>query len=77
MEVLIVRKTEYDAMHISEDGYLSLLGVEGIKEDVKLPENEVGAKIREMLEEGKNVTVTILAGMGMELAVDAKVGAED
>jgi len=30
-----------------------------------------------MLEEGKNVTVTILAGMGMELAVDAKTGAED
>jgi len=31
MEVPIVRKTEYDAMHINEDGYLSLLGVEGIK----------------------------------------------
>jgi len=77
MEVPIVKKAEYDVMDISGDGYLSLLGMEGGKEDVKVPENEVGAKIRELLAEGKNVTVTILAGMGMELAVDAKAGAED
>ncbi|KUJ23524.1 eukaryotic translation initiation factor 5A-like protein [Mollisia scopiformis] len=49
----------------------------GEKQDVKLPENEIGAKVKILLAEDKPVRVTILAAMGKELCVDAKVGNED
>jgi translation initiation factor 5A len=77
MEVPVVRKTEYDVSHVSRDGYLCLLGAEGEKQDVKLPGGELGTKIRGWLEEGKVVVVVVLGAMGMEMAVDAKIGNED
>jgi len=77
MEVPFVKKKEYDVMHISGDGFLSLLSAEGVKEDIKVPEGEVGEKIRTMLDDGKSVIVTILSAMGQELAVDAKAGLDD
>jgi translation initiation factor 5A len=77
MEVPVVKKTEYNVSHISSDGYLCLLGEEGEKQDVKVPEGEVGQKIRPFLEEGKIVDVIILAAMGQEIAIDTKAAVED
>lgn len=76
MEVPVVKKTEYDVLYVSRDGYLCLLGEEGEKQDVKVPEGEVGLRIRGYLEEGR-VVVVILAAMGQEIAVDAKAAAEE
>ncbi|TVY73377.1 Eukaryotic translation initiation factor 5A-2 [Lachnellula suecica] len=72
MEVPVVKKTEYDLSHISRDGFLSLFGEGGEKQDVKLPEGELGEKIRGYLAADKAVTVVIQAAMGQEIAVDAK-----
>jgi translation initiation factor 5A len=77
MEVPIVKKTEYDLSHISRDGFLSLLGEQGEKQDVKVPEGELGQRIRDSLEEGKIVVVTILAAIGQEIGVDVKAVTED
>jgi translation initiation factor 5A len=77
MEVPVVKKTEYDVSHISQDGYLCLLGEEGEKQDVRVPEREVGRRIRSLLDEGKIVAVIILASMGQEIAVDVKAAAEE
>ncbi len=72
MAVPFVKKTEWDLSHVSRDGYVSLFGPDGEKEDVKCPENEIGERIKTMLGENKMVSVTILAAMGQEMCVDAK-----
>jgi translation initiation factor 5A len=77
VEVPVVKKTEYDVLYITRDGYLCLLGEEGEKQDVKVPEGEVGDRIRSYLDEGKVVVVVILKAMGMEIAVDVKAAAEE
>jgi translation initiation factor 5A len=77
MEVPVVKKTEYDVLHVSGDGFLSLLCERGEKQDVKVPEGDVGQRIRDYLGQGKIVTVIILAAMGQEITVDVKAVAED
>jgi len=77
MEVPVVKKTEYDLSHISRDDFLCLFSEDGEKQDVKVPEGEVGEKIRAYLAEEKIVSVTIQTAMGMEIAVDAKAVSED
>jgi translation initiation factor 5A len=77
MEVPVVTKTEYDLSHVSGDGFLSLLGELGEKQDVKVPEGDVGQRIRDYLDQGKIVTVIILAAMAQEIAIDVKAVAED
>jgi translation initiation factor 5A len=72
MEVPVVKKTEYDLSHISRDGYLCLFSDEGEKQDVKVPEGEVGEKVKTYLAEEKMVAVIIQAAMGQEIAIDAK-----
>lgn len=72
MEVPVVRKTEYDLSHISRDGYLCLFSEDGEKQDVKVPEGELGEKIKGYLAADKSVSVVIQAAMGQEIAIDAK-----
>jgi translation initiation factor 5A len=76
MEVPVVKKTEYDLSHISRDGYLCLFSDEGEKQDVKIPEGEVGEKVKTYLAEEKMVAVIIQAAMGQEIAIDAKAANE-
>jgi translation initiation factor 5A len=76
MEVPVVKKTEYDLSHISRDGFLCLFDGEGEKQDVRVPEGEVGERIKMYLKEEKIVSVTIQAAMGQEIAVDAKAVSE-
>ncbi|KAI5302041.1 Eukaryotic translation initiation factor 5A-2 [Ascosphaera pollenicola] len=43
------------------------------KDDVRLPEGEVGDKIKKLfLEEAKDTNVVVLTAMGEEVAMDAK-----
>jgi translation initiation factor 5A len=77
MEVPVVKKTEYNLSHISRDGFLCLFSEGGEKQDVKVPEGELGERIKSYLGEDKSVTVVIQAAMGAEIAVDAKAVSED
>jgi len=72
-----VKRTEYDVLHVTVDGFLGLLGAEGEKDDVRVPAGEVGERIKAMVEEEKSVVVVILAALGQEMAIDAKAVAED
>ncbi|KAG7194680.1 Eukaryotic translation initiation factor 5A [Scheffersomyces spartinae] len=72
MEVPNVQRTEYQLLDI-DDGYLSLMTQDGdTKDDVKLPEGELGEKIQADFDEGKDLLVTILTAMGEEAAVSQK-----
>ncbi|KAF3041940.1 translation initiation factor eIF5A [Didymella sp. IMI 355093] len=74
MDVPNVRRQEYLLVDVSEDGFLSLMSDDGsTKDDVKLPDGEVGDKINKLfVEDGKDTSVIVLTAMGEEAAIDAK-----
>jgi translation initiation factor 5A len=74
MEVPNVVRREYQLLDITDDGFLSLMSDDGsTKDDVKMPEGEVGDKITKLFrEDEKDTNVIVLTAMGEELAMDAK-----
>jgi len=74
MDVPNVRRQEYQLLDVTDDGFLSLMSDDGsTKDDVKVPDNEVGEKIRKMFtEDGKETNVIVLTAMGEEMAMDCK-----
>ncbi|KAJ6144352.1 eukaryotic translation initiation factor 5A [Penicillium chermesinum] len=74
MDVPNVARKEYQLLDITDDHYLSLLKDDGdTKDDVKVPEGEVGERLVRMFkEEGKDVNVIIQTAMGEEAAIEAK-----
>ncbi|PYH79918.1 translation initiation factor eIF-5A [Aspergillus uvarum CBS 121591] len=74
MDVPNVYRKEYQLLDVTDDGFLSLMDEEGgTKDDVKLPEGEVGEKIERMFkEEEKDCNVTILTSMGEQCCMDVK-----
>ncbi len=84
MEVPIVKRDEFVLMNI-DDGFLNLMSTDGApKDDVKVPEGELGDLIQALFEAqddpnkaGGPVVVTILNAMGEEAAIAAKEGPKD
>lgn len=74
MNVPNVRRQEYQLLDVTDDGFLSLMSDDGsTKDDVKVPDGEVGDKINKLFtEEGKDTNVIVLTAMGEESAIDAK-----
>ncbi|CAO0799420.1 unnamed protein product [Mucor circinelloides] len=67
MNVPNVTRMDYNLIDIDEDGFLSLMTAEGgTKEDVKLPEGELGEKLQEDFDEGKDLMVSVVSAMGEE-----------
>ncbi|ETS82535.1 Eukaryotic translation initiation factor 5A [Pestalotiopsis fici W106-1] len=61
-------------LDIADDGFLSLMSDDGeTKDDVKLPDGEIGEKINRLFTtEEKDTNVVILTAMGEQAAVEAK-----
>lgn len=58
---------------ISDDGFCSLLNDDGsTKDDLVVPEGELGASLRAAFDEGKDLIVSIVAAMGKEAVVSFK-----
>ncbi|KLJ10052.1 eukaryotic translation initiation factor 5A [Blastomyces silverae] len=74
MEVPNVYRKEFQLLDITDDGFLSLMSDDGsLKDDVKLPDGEVGDKIEKLFRtEEKETNVVVLTAMGEEVAMDAK-----
>merc|ERR1712058_181676 len=74
MDVPHVSRREYQLLDISDDGFLSLMDDNGdTKDDVKLPDGEIGDKIEKLFKvEEKDVNVIVLTSMGEQSAVEAK-----
>jgi len=73
MDVPNVSRREFQLLDVTDDDFLSLMDDAGnTKDDVKLPDGDVGDKIRKMLDDNKDVNVIVMAAMGEEQAVDAK-----
>lgn len=73
MEVPNVHRDEYPLLDISEDGFLSLLKADGdTKDDVKVPDTELGNKIREDFDNMKDLLITIISAMNEEAPISYK-----
>jgi len=74
MDVPNVTRREYQLLDVTDDGFLSLMSDDGsTKDDVKVPDGEVGDKIDKMFnQDGKDTNVIILTAMGEEACIDAK-----
>lgn len=56
-----------------DDGFLNLMTQDGTtKDDVKVPEGELGDGITKDFEDGKDLLVTVIAAMGEEAAISYK-----
>ncbi|CAO3591429.1 unnamed protein product [Absidia cylindrospora] len=72
MDVPHVIRNEYALINI-DDGFLSFMLADGsTKDDVKLPDNEIGEKIQEEFDEGKELLVSVVSSMGEEHALTFK-----
>ncbi|KAH6635467.1 translation protein SH3-like domain-containing protein [Chaetomium sp. MPI-SDFR-AT-0129] len=73
MDVPNVKRSEYQLVDISDDGFLNLYSDAGEKNDVKVPDGDVGARINKMFtEEGKDCVITVVSAMDEEQAIDVK-----
>lgn len=74
-QVPFVKRTEYNLLDITSEGYVSLMDENGeTREDVKLPDypDNFAREIRTMFEDGKNYSVTVLTAMGHDQIVSIK-----
>ncbi|KAJ1678112.1 translation initiation factor eIF5A [Spiromyces aspiralis] len=72
MDVPNIKRTDYTLIDIDE-GYLNLMDTSGtMKDDVKLPDNQLGKDLQKAFEEGEELIVSVLTSMGEEAAVDYK-----
>ncbi|KAL4765757.1 Eukaryotic translation initiation factor eIF-5A [Aspergillus foveolatus] len=74
MDVPNVSRKEYQLLDVTDDGFLSLMDDNGdTKDDVKVPEGEVGDRINKMFkEEEKDCNVVILTSMGEQMCMEVK-----
>jgi len=72
MDVPNIKRIEFTLVNI-DDGFLNLLdGDSNQKDDVKIPEGELGNKMEADFDEGKDLLVTVIAAMGEEAAISYK-----
>ncbi|CAG8706479.1 12456_t:CDS:2 [Ambispora leptoticha] len=72
MDVPNVNRTEFQLINI-DDNYLSLMTNDGsTKDDVRVPEGEMGEKIQSDFDEGKELLVTVISAMGEESVISYK-----
>jgi len=74
MNVPHVTRKDYQWLDIDEDGFASMMDDAGeTKDDLKLPDDEVGEEIRKKHEDQQVFTVTVLSACGEEKIVGTKV----
>ncbi|KAL4881217.1 translation protein SH3-like domain-containing protein [Aspergillus karnatakaensis] len=74
MDVPNVTRREFQLLDVTDDGFLSLMDDNGgTKDDVKVPDGEVGDRINKMFtDEGKDCNVVILTAMGEQACMEVK-----
>jgi translation initiation factor 5A len=68
-----VKREEFSLMDIGDDGYTSLLTEDGdMREDLKVPEDDIGTKMRDGFESGASLSVSVISAMGEEKIIAVK-----
>ncbi|XP_064610474.1 eukaryotic translation initiation factor 5A-1-like [Liolophura sinensis] len=72
LEVPIIKRKDLQLVDIN-DGYMSLMDDNGeTREDLKLPEDDLGKEIKEKYENDEQILITVVESMGLEAAVATK-----
>jgi translation initiation factor 5A len=72
MNVPHVKRIEYQLMNI-DDGFMSLMGDTGdTKDDIRLPEGDLGKEIQDKFDTGEQFMVTVLKACKEEVAIATK-----
>lgn len=73
MDVPFVKRDDYQLMDISDDGFLTLMGDGGeLREDLKLPDGEIGQQLRSEFDAGREILCTVLKSCGEECVIAIK-----
>ncbi|XP_068700266.1 eukaryotic translation initiation factor 5A-1-like [Montipora capricornis] len=77
MDVPIVTRKDYTLANI-EEGYVTLLSDNGdTREDLKLPDGDLGKEIQAKFDNEESVLLTVLTSMGEEAVIAQKTGTSD
>jgi translation initiation factor 5A len=72
MDVPNVSRNDFALLDI-DDGFLNLMTSDGnTKDDIKLPDGELGTKIKADFDDGKEIIVSVISAMGEEAVVAYK-----
>ncbi|ORY85931.1 translation protein SH3-like domain-containing protein [Leucosporidium creatinivorum] len=72
VDVPNVTRKEYQLVNI-DDGFLNMMLVDGTpKDDVKVPEGDIGDQIQAAFDDGQDLMITIISAMGQEQAISFK-----
>lgn len=73
MDVPHVKREDYQLTDISDDGYLCLMADNGdLREDLRLPEGDLGNQLRSDYDAGKELLCTVLKSCGEEVVIAIK-----
>lgn len=73
MQQPVVFRDDFQLADIDDEGYVSLMREDGTtKDDLKLPENEVGELIRKDYAADKQLLITVVRAMGDEQIMGSK-----
>lgn len=73
MSVPVIKREEFTLVDIAEDGFMSLMDENGnLKNDVKLPEGELGQQIKDEFDNGKELVACVLNACGEEACISFK-----
>eukprot|EP00996_Jenningsia_fusiforme_P004511 NODE_5342_length_688_cov_1123.511737_g4968_i0.p1 GENE.NODE_5342_length_688_cov_1123.511737_g4968_i0~~NODE_5342_length_688_cov_1123.511737_g4968_i0.p1 ORF type:complete len:158 (+),score=35.73 NODE_5342_length_688_cov_1123.511737_g4968_i0:82-555(+) len=73
MDVPNVNREEYQVVDITPDGFINLLDSNNEeKNDLQLPDSDLGRQIKEQFEGGKDLVVSVIKSMGEEAIVSSK-----
>jgi len=74
IDVPNVNRNDFQLIDVSDDGFATLMNDKGdTRDDLKLPEGELGTKIREeFVREDVTVIVTVMAAIGEEVIIACK-----
>jgi len=74
MDVPEVTRVDYQLCDVTDDGFVSLMTIDGstTKDDLRLPEDELGTSIRSAFKDGKDVIVSVLGALDQEMVVAMK-----
>jgi len=74
MDVPEVTRVDYQLCDVTDDGFVSLMSIDGssTKDDLKVPEGELGDQLRASFKDGKDILVSVLGALDMEQIVAIK-----